>query len=958
MTERVGSALSPLAGRLLEQDRLGALLDLAAGGEAQTILVAGSAGVGKTTLVTATTSPRGALVATGTCLPLVSVTVPFMAIRAAMASVPAAVGNSPDAMTVVAGDEAAVPGRFDAWLDRLCANAPVVLVIEDLHWADQFTLDTLMYVIAGPALRRLAIVLTVRHDELGDGHRLQRWLADVSRLPRFAEVTLGPFDRLETADQLAGLLGEVPPQALVEDVFRRSGGNPLLTRLLTAGLAPDARRVPDTIPANLRSAVLHSWFGLERRARELVTILAIGSRPMHPAELAVVAREDAATVSEHLNAAVDAGVLETGRDGTFWFRHPLNAEVLEDAVPADDRARWHAAFAELLEADFSDVPRAGAGVVAEHLFRASDLPAAYRWALRAAAWHHTQGEHAESLQMLRRAVTLRETVDAAESVDDLLVQIRVAAANAGAQEEELQAVDTILARSSPVSQPLQVAELLVRRTHLRFLTGRPLPDQADLRDAVRLSASEPTSREHAFALAELAQAELWHGNEDGFEHARKALVLARSADDDRALTFALLANSNAAMSDGDAVTGLRLAEEAIEAGLRSRDWWGCTVAILWRGNCTDIWSSTAHRDGLASGRELLVRAGAPHAYVAYLASAEALTLLITGDWQECAARLRECLASYPGVLGDVQARLASARLAVWQGRQSEAEQHLARADEIMAHDSQAFQFDVVRAEVRLGAHDPEGAYLAALSGLSVPGVAPDMCEWLVPLAARGLADRAQAVRDGGGSPTIELSHADELEAAHPAVLRDYGLVASPTYERTCQALDSLYAAELSRTRAEPGEGALWRIAVDGLESAGLPWEAAYACKRGAEALLSHDRDRVGGTALLRRGLSRAEALAAEPLIGELQALALRARVSTRQAVPAMGEATSGIRVTSREREILALLVSGRTYGEIARELVISEKTVSSHISNLLAKTGTSNRVELAGYADRSHLTTG
>lgn len=63
-------------------------------------------------------------------------------------------------------------------------------------------------------------------------------------------------------------------------------------------------------------------------------------------------------------------------------------------------------------------------------------------------------------------------------------------------------------------------------------------------------------------------------------------------------------------------------------------------------------------------------------------------------------------------------------------------------------------------------------------------------------------------------------------------------------------------------------------------------------------------------------------------------------------------------MTPREREILALLVAGRTYGEIARELVISEKTVGSHISNLLAKTGTSNRIDLAGYADRSGLTSG
>lgn len=960
MTERTPSAAPPLAGRLLEQEQLAALLDRAAAGEAQTILIGGSAGVGKTTLVTATTSGRSASVAAGACLPLVSVTVPFMAIRAAMASVPDR-GHSRDADTVMAGDESAVPGRFDGWLDDLCARAPVVLVVEDLHWADRFTLDTLMYVSAGPVSRRLAVVLTMRHDELGDGHRLQRWLADTRRLPRFTEVTLDPFDRLETAEQLSGLLGELPHQALVEDVFRRSGGNPLLTRLLAAGLAAHARRVADTIPSNLRSAVLHSWFGLPQQTREVVTILAVGSRPMRPAELSVVAGEDAATLRDHLSTAVAAGVLESARDGTFWFRHPLNAEVLEEAVPVDVRGRWHAAFADLLESGLEAESGADVSAVAEHRYRAGDLTAAYRWALRAASWHDTEGANAESVRMLRRALALREQVNATESVDELLARIRRAAANAGMYEEELRAVDAILTRTSPAAQPGKVAELLVRRAHLHFSTGRAFLDQEDLREAVRLSASDPTSREHALALAVLAEAELWHRNDDGIEHAKVALRIARAAGDDRALTFALSANAVAALSGGDAAAGVRFAKEAVDAGLRSRDWWGCTDAIFWEANCTDTWSTAEPTRAMSSGRERLAKAGAPHAYLAWLASAEAACWLDIGAWQECAARIRETLASDPGVIADVSARLAAARLAVWQGRQREAEQHLARADELFAQRSGflAFHFDVARAEVRLGARDPEGAYVAALAGLSVPGATADKCEWLVPLAARALADQAEAARDAGDAPSVALSLADELQAAHPAVVRDFGFDAFPSYERQCQALDDLYAAEHSRARAEPDEGDLWAVAADSLESEGLAWECAYACRRGADALLSRGGDRVRGTTLLRRGLTKAEALAAEPLLAELQALALRARVSTRHAVATPdGAASSSVRVTPREREILALLVSGRTYGEIATELVISEKTVSSHVSNLLAKTGTSNRVELAGYADRSHLTAG
>ena len=960
MSEPTPSATPTLTGRVFEREQLDLVLNRAADGEAQTILISGSAGLGKTTLAIAATSARTAVVAAGACLPLVSVTVPFMAIRRALGSVEIDNAGAVDVDAVVAGDEAAVPARFDAWLDQLCVRGPAILVVEDLHWADQFTLDTLLYVIAGPVRRQLAVVLTMRQDELGDDHRLQRWLADTRRLPRFTELTLGPFDRLETTEQLAGLLGALPHQALVEDIYRRSHGNPLLTRLLAAGLSPEARQVADAVPSNLRSAVLHSWFGLPPRTREVVTILAVGSRPMRPSELATVSEEDADSLRSRLDCAEEAGVLESGLNGTFWFQHPLNAEVLEDAVPASTRGRWHARFADLMEAELTNGSGDVVSAIAEHRFRAGDVPAAYRWALEAATWHEAEGAHAESVRMLHRALALHEQLDPSETVDDLYGRIRRAAASAGMHETELDAVDAILARTNAESQPGAVAELLVRRNRLLFSTGRAFMEQEHLRYAVRLSASEPASVEHALAVAELAQAELWHGNDDGFPHARTALQLAVATGDDRALSSALSATAFAALFGQDAVAGRELASEAFEVGLRSRDWWACMSAAFWEANCTDNSSTGSHNGVLASRRSSLAAAGAPHSYVAFLAATEASGWLLTGAWQTCTARLRETLASDPGILGDARARLVSALLAVWQGRQGEAEQQLARADELFAERTNflAFEFDAVRAEVRLGAHDAENAYRAALDGITVPDAVPIMCEWLAPLAARALADQAQAERDAGQAPSGALERADELEAAQPRAIRDPGIT-WPSYERQCQAFDVLYAAELSRARAEAGEGDLWVVAADLLRAGELPWEEAYACRRGADALLSRGGDRAEGSALLRRGIDLAEDLGAEPLLEELRALARRARVSTRQAVAGSEGGLPGtVNVTRREREVLALLVSGRTYGEIATELVISEKTVSSHISNLLAKTGTSNRIELAGYADRSHLTTG
>lgn len=707
-----------LEGRSSEQERVEALLARAAGGEPQTILVVGSAGVGKTTLVEATVAEQPeAIVAEGNCLPLVSVTIPFMAIRGAIASVPAGRGA---AATIVTGDESATPGLFDGWLDTLCADQLAVLVIEDLHWADQHTLDALMYVISGPAARRLAVVGTLRDDELGDGHPLQRWLADVRRMPRVTELTLGPLDRVATGDQVAALLGGSPHQALVEDVQRRSGGNPLLTRLLVEGLSPDALRAPDTIPSNLRSAVLQSWFRLPSRTREVVTTLAVGSGPMSAGELAAVVGEDEDGVRRHLTVGVAAGTLEPRRGGTFWFRHPLNAEILEEAVPQDVRARWHAAFADLLERRVHDGSSSRIAAIAEHRLRAGDAAAAYRWAVLAATEHEAVGAHLEAVRMLRRALELHEQRgDAPESVRDLLDRLQTAAGNAGAHNDELEAVEAILALVSPTAEPLTVAGLLIRRMHLRFSTGKSFLSQEEALEAVRLSAVAASSPEHALALAELAHAAIWHGDPEGPGHAEHALAVARAAGDDRALAFALAASGMAAVNADHVVSGQRFAEEAFSAGLRARAWWGCTHAALWEANAIDTWACEAWADALRSWRAQLSDAGAPHAYLAWISASEAGAWLAIGDWRQCQSRLRDTLAAYPGPLADASGRLAAARLATWQGRQHEAEQHLARADELVTDRSRflAFEFDAVRAEVKLGARDAEGALQACLTGL-------------------------------------------------------------------------------------------------------------------------------------------------------------------------------------------------------------------------------------------------
>jgi DNA-binding CsgD family transcriptional regulator len=118
-------------------------------------------------------------------------------------------------------------------------------------------------------------------------------------------------------------------------------------------------------------------------------------------------------------------------------------------------------------------------------------------------------------------------------------------------------------------------------------------------------------------------------------------------------------------------------------------------------------------------------------------------------------------------------------------------------------------------------------------------------------------------------------------------------------------------------------------------------------------LLVRDGERRRGAEALRTGVALARRLEAQPIVSALEALARRARISVASPPVLDGSPPGAIApLTPREREILALVIAGRTYGEIARALGISEKTVSTHISHLFDKTGTANRVELAGMAER------
>jgi DNA-binding CsgD family transcriptional regulator len=383
-------------------------------------------------------------------------------------------------------------------------------------------------------------------------------------------------------------------------------------------------------------------------------------------------------------------------------------------------------------------------------------------------------------------------------------------------------------------------------------------------------------------------------------------------------------------------------------------------AAIWQANALwDLGRVSQFTESMQSASLELFAVGSSQ-MGSFVAALAAEALLATGRWGECRDTLRDGLSSRRVGLAGARVRHGAARLAARRGEAAVAQQHLDRALELIPIDYIGMDAGETLLELLVCRGDSEQAlelFRTLLTESMSFGVDSD--DGLLLLwgarAAADVAERARDRRDAEAEQDAIRQLDEQLAMVEETPLPRPGL--SVEADPVWSAYRAMAIAETSRCHGSAGQSVAWRHAASCCQAIGFRWFEAIAQWRHAQALLSEGAAKAAVAVPLRKAHATALELGAAPLVEETLQLATIAHISLDEPdVPLQQHppdlAAPLATLTSREREVLSHLVAGRTNAEIARDLFISDKTVSVHVTNVLRKTGTANRIEAAALARR------
>ena len=849
------------------------------------VLVGGEAGIGKSALLRAFCARRrGARVLVGACDAL---------------NTPRALGPFVDVADQAGGELAdaiaagPATGPFVAALLRaLEGPSPPILVLEDLHWADEGTLDVLR--LLARRLDRLAalVVGSYRDDELDTAHPLRILLGELPRrtVQRIALSALSA----PSVEALALAHGVAVDG---EELHRRTGGNPFfVTEVLAARDGAPGGEIPDTV----RDAVLARAARLGPEARALLEAVAIAPPRVEPWLLAALVDGDL----DALDAALASGILRAERDAVA-FRHEIARVALEDTIAPHHRLRLHQAALAAL----ADPPggRPDLARLAHHAEAAGDDDAVLRYApaageLAACAGAHRQAAaqfaralaHAGGAMPARRAALLERRSYECYLTDHI--------------DEAIEARRLALAEHRAAGERVREGDGHRWLSRLAWFSGDNATAEAEARLAVQLLEALPPGRELAMAYSNVAQLRMLASDLDGARSwGGRAVALAELLGEREILVHALNNVGTAERQAGDPAGLAKLDASlalALEGGLEEH------VARAY----TNLGStSTAIRDYDAATRHLDAGIAycAEHdldAWRLYMLGHSATCALARGAW-DAAGDIAGAVLAHPGVAAPsrIMPLLVVGRLRARRGDPGA----WAPLDEALAL--------------------AQG--IGELQRLGPVAVARAEARWLA-------GEDAAVAGETDAALQLAIEHRDGWITCELLVWRRRAGIADAVALDALRRVDEGFAAELDGDAARAV--GVWRA----LE---CPYEAALAA-----ALAPGDRAE-GAADATREAVAALQALGARPAAGRVARLLRERGVRDVRQGPRAATRENAAGLTARELEVLALVAEGLRNGQIAERLFLSERTVAHHVSAILRKLDVEGRGQAAAEALRLGL---
>lgn len=955
----------PLIGRRAELDELERVLG---GVRPGAVLLAGDAGVGKTRLLAefrAGLVDGGTQVLIGHCVDFGDAAPPYLPFaelfsgateRPELAAVLSEHHPAVARLAFRRGDGPAI-GRDDlvddvhAALSRLGAAGPVVVIVEDAHWADRSTLDMLSLLFTRGFDMPVGVVVSYRTDDLHRRHPLRPVLAQWSRLPGVSRTTLAPLPDSDVAELVRSLHDAPMPASTVHGIVTRAEGNAFFAEELLGASADSGG-----LPADLAGLLLVRLDTLDEDSRAVVRAAAVSGRQVAHTLLTDVTDLADTALEVAVRTAVERHVLVPAADG-YAFRHALLAESVYDDLLPGERIRLHGRYVAALVAAGS-----AADVVdlARHARAAHDRETAVRAGLRAATAALGLGGPDEAAQQYEHLVrllagdpALTPDVDRAAVTAGWVTALMTAGQSQRAIVVARGAVDDLAADASVEHRAIALSVLAqAALIEDSWLAGETV--QQGLALIPVLQPSELPTRRLGEARARLltAQARVSMGDrrfDEAMEAAGEALALAEhlglsSISADASTTIARLKDH---IGDPDsAAEGLAAVIESarrrnhLGAELRGHHHLGGVhLGLAQLDRAIEVYRTGAERAAE------LGRPWAPYGIDARVLAA--IAAHTAGRW-DLAVELVDLTGQNPPALAE--ADLGAAGLLVAAGRGEMAAlgrlpflQTFFTFNGMIAVNGAYAAIDLYGDAGNLAAavdvHDEVVGLLSGMWGsmwfqgrIRLSALLIGQSATAAVTASRAdrkrLLERATRLRDVAHR-TMERSRAGDIPTGPESMA--WASRVDAEFARLCW-IAGIQAPEAATLAA------LWSRTTDAFVVAGNPFEQARSRARWAAVSSAAGASDLDAVMLPARSI--AERLGAAPLLAELAVVSGPNRRAA--SVTPVRDA-----LTPRETEILGLVAQGRTNGEIGKRLFITTKTVSVHVSNILAKLGAAGRTEAA-----------